>query len=183
MSSYTAGYANLARACRSQRQAVKSRRWSLTKCGASRVKKNKLWAVKAIDRSTRKTVAWVLGNRNTATFRRLYKKVEHLKDRVFYTGDWKAFSDVLPPERHVVGKEHTAAIERGNSSARQRLARFARRAKVACGWGTWLALRCGFGARSLPRLVFVSTGLHYYLYFNEHYPIPYSILMAIPPRD
>ncbi|WP_339040750.1 IS1 family transposase [Candidatus Lariskella endosymbiont of Hedychridium roseum] len=37
-------------------------------------KKNKLWIIKAVDRSTRRTVAWVTGNHDTATFQKLYKK-------------------------------------------------------------------------------------------------------------
>jgi insertion element IS1 protein InsB len=39
-------------------------------------------------------VAWVLGHRDTATFRRLYRKVSHLKNCVFYTDDWDAFSNI-----------------------------------------------------------------------------------------
>ena len=75
-------------------------------------------------------MAWVLGNRDAATFRRLYDKVRHLKGCIFFTDDWKAFSEVLPPGRHVIGKEHTAAIERDNSNTRHHLARFTRRTKV-----------------------------------------------------
>jgi len=42
---------------------------------------------------------------------------------------WGAFSEVLPPERHVVGKAHTVGIERDNSSTRHHLGRFTRRTK------------------------------------------------------
>jgi insertion element IS1 protein InsB len=100
------------------------------KCGISWVQKNKLWIIKAIDRSTRRTVAWVLGGRDSATFRRLYDKVKHLKNCVFYTDDWKAFSEVLPPERHIIGKAHTLDIERDNSNTRHHLGRLTRRTKV-----------------------------------------------------
>jgi len=75
-------------------------------------------------------VAWVLGNRDTATFRRLYKKVKHLTDCIFYSDDWDAFANVLPAERHVVGKAHTTCIERDNSNTRHHLSRFTRRTKV-----------------------------------------------------
>jgi insertion element IS1 protein InsB len=92
--------------------------------------KNKLWVIKALDRRTRRTVAWVLGNRDTATFRRLYDKVKHIKDCIFYTDNWSAFAQVLPPERHVVGKVHTVAIERDNSNTRHHLGRFTRRTKI-----------------------------------------------------
>jgi len=75
-------------------------------------------------------VAWVLGNRDTATFRRLYDKVKHLKECIFYTDKWSVFADVLPPERHIVGKAHTVAIERDNSNTRHHLGRFTRRTKI-----------------------------------------------------
>ena len=72
----------------------------------------------------------MLGARDTATFRRLYAKVRHLTGCVFYTDHWEAFAEILPPERHVVGKEHTAMIERDNSNTRHHLGRFTRRTKV-----------------------------------------------------
>ena len=95
-----------------------------------RSKKKKLWILKAVDRGTRRTVGWVLGNRNTATFRRLYDKVKHLTHCTFYTDAWEVFAKVLPPERHVIGKEHTGCIERDNSNTRHHLGRFTRRTKV-----------------------------------------------------
>ena len=75
-------------------------------------------------------MARVLGNRDTATFKRLYQKVKHLKKCIFYTDQWVVFSNVLPSERHVVGKAHTPCIERDNSNTRHHLARFTRRTKV-----------------------------------------------------
>ena len=54
----------------------------------------------------------------------------HLRKCIFYTDDWKAFREVLPQRRHVIGKEHTVAIERDNSNTRHHLARFTRRTKV-----------------------------------------------------
>jgi len=95
-----------------------------------REEKNKLWVIKAIDRRKRRVVAWVLGGRNTATFKRLYNKVKHLRKCTFYTDDWSAFAKVLPKKRHVIGKAHTTAIERDNSNTRHHLARFTRRTKV-----------------------------------------------------
>jgi len=93
-------------------------------------KKRKLWVIKAIDRNTRRTVAWVLGGRDSATFQRLYDKVKHLTNCVFYTDNWDAFADVLPPERHIIGKKHTIDIEHDNSNTRHHLGRFTRKTKV-----------------------------------------------------
>ena len=93
-------------------------------------KKNKKWIIKALDRATGRTVAWVIGGRDAATFRRLYDKVKHLTQCVFYTDGWETFAKVLPPDRHVIGKAHTVAIERDNSNTRHHLARMTRRTKV-----------------------------------------------------
>ncbi|OYW90275.1 MAG: IS1 transposase [Alishewanella sp. 32-51-5] len=94
------------------------------------VKKNKKWIIKAVDRSTGRTIAWVIGNRDVATFRRLYNKVKHLTECVYYTDDWDAFANVLPKDRHIIGKQHTVAIERDNSNTRHHLGRMTRRTKV-----------------------------------------------------
>jgi IS1 family transposase len=56
--------------------------------------------------------------------------VRHLKRCVLHADAWPAFAEVLPPERHIVGRAHTAAIERDNSNTRHRLAGFTRRTKV-----------------------------------------------------
>ena len=94
-----------------------------------RVKKNKTWIIKAVDRSTGRTVARVIGSRDAATFQRLYDKVKHLTDCIFYTDDWDAFAKVLPTERRVIGKKHTVTIERDNSNTRHHLGRMTRRTK------------------------------------------------------
>jgi insertion element IS1 protein InsB len=60
----------------------------------------------------------------------LYDKVKHLKNCTFYTDGWESFAEVLPQERHVIGKSGTVAIEQNNSNTRHHLARFTRRSKV-----------------------------------------------------
>jgi len=64
------------------------------------------------------------------TFCRLYNKVKHLKDCIFYTDDWAGFVKVLPKDRHVIGKAHTVTVEQNNSNTRHHLGRFTRRTKV-----------------------------------------------------
>ena len=100
------------------------------KCGIFYIKKRKFWVIKAFDRSKNQMIAWVTGSRSAKTFRRLYEKVKHLKNCIFYTDSWDAFSKVLPSSRHIIGKQHTVAIERDNSNVRNDLARFTRRTKV-----------------------------------------------------
>ena len=96
----------------------------------STIKKRKLWIIKAVDRRTGRTIAWVLGGRDAATFQRLYDTLKHLTACIFYTDDGDAFTQVLPKERHISGKAHTHAIERDNSNTRHHLARMTRRTKV-----------------------------------------------------
>ena len=86
--------------------------------------------IKAVEHCTGRTIAWVLGGRDAATFQRLYDKVKHLTNCIFYTDDWEAFAHVLPPERHIIGKAYTHAIERDNSNTRHHLARMTRKTKV-----------------------------------------------------
>jgi len=61
---------------------------------------------------------------------KLYDKVKHLKNCTFFTNNWKAFSVVLPKNRHIIGKKHTAAIERDTSNTRRCLGRMTRRTKI-----------------------------------------------------
>lgn len=72
----------------------------------------------------------MVGHRDTATFTRLYDKIKHLKECRFFTDDGDAFARVLPPDRHILGKLHTIAIEQDNSNTRRHLARMTRRTKV-----------------------------------------------------
>jgi len=83
-----------------------------------------------LDRSKRKTIAWVTGGRDASTFRRLYEKVKHLEGCKYYTDGWDVFAKVLPADQHIVGKSGTVAIERDNSNTRHHLGRMTRRTKV-----------------------------------------------------
>ncbi|WP_021827196.1 IS1 family transposase [Holospora obtusa] len=90
----------------------------------------KLWIIKAVDRSARRTVAWVTGNRDAATFTRLYAKVKHLKNCTFYIDDWDVFSKVLQKNRHSIGKSGTICIEQDHSNTKHHLGRMTRATKV-----------------------------------------------------
>ena len=91
-----------------------------------------------MDRGTKRTIAWVTGGRDVATFQRLYDKIKHLENCLFYTDHWEAFAKVLPKDRHIVGKKHTVTIERDNSNTRHHLARMTRRTKVVSHCETML---------------------------------------------
>jgi len=82
-----------------------------------------------VDRKTIKTISWVTGGRDVATFKQLYRKIKHLKKCKFYTDKWVGFSKILPKKRHFMGKKHTFIIEQNNSNTRHYLARMARKAR------------------------------------------------------
>ena len=64
-----------------------------------KLKKRKFWVIKAFERGIGRTVAWEIGGRDTATFRRLYKKVSQITDNcIFYTDKWDSFAKVLSPK-------------------------------------------------------------------------------------
>ena len=90
-------------------------------------KNNKTWIFKALDRNTKKVVAWVIGKRNIATVKLLYEKLKHIKNCNFYTDSWKAFKEVFPADKHLIGKKFTKAIEGVNTSLRNTCKRLIRR--------------------------------------------------------
>ena len=95
----------------------------------SRRKKTKCWIWKALDRITGRVVAWVVGRRDAATFRRLYAQVKGDK-RTYFTDDWPVYRAVLPEAQHVIGRMETRTVERDNANTRHYSARMARRTKV-----------------------------------------------------
>jgi len=74
-------------------------------------------------------VAWVLGERDDATCRRLLDKVS-LTGKTFVTDDWEGYYRVIPPDQLFTGKDLTFPIEQDNSNVRHYLARFRRRTKI-----------------------------------------------------
>lgn len=93
-------------------------------------KKRKSWVIKAVDSTTNRMVAWVLGKRNQATFKQLYDKVKHLINCTFYTDAREIFAKVLPKSRHIIGKAHTRSIELNGSNTHHHLGSFTRKTKI-----------------------------------------------------
>jgi insertion element IS1 protein InsB len=100
------------------------------RCGILSVEKNKCWLLKAVSRQTGRTLAWVIGGRDVATFKRLYEKVKHLETCEFYTDEWRSFAKVLPQARHKISRRGTVSIEHDNSNTRHHLGRFTPRTKI-----------------------------------------------------
>jgi IS1 family transposase len=86
-------------------------------------KENKLWLWRAIDGQTRRPLAWLLGNRDADTVKKLIDMVDDGKCN-FITDEYAPFFKHIPEDRHYYGKDITFPIEQSNSDIRHWLARF-----------------------------------------------------------
>ncbi len=75
---------------------------------------------------------WQCGGRDRATLRRLLKRLERWRARLYCADGWEAYAELIPAGRLFVGKEETHGIERDHARQRHWLARFRRRSIVAC---------------------------------------------------
>jgi insertion element IS1 protein InsB len=91
-------------------------------------KENKLWLWRAIDGQTRRPLAWLLGNRDADTVKKLIDIVDDGQCN-FITDEYAPFFKHIPEDRHYYGKDITFPIEQSNSDIRHWLARFIRRSK------------------------------------------------------
>lgn len=96
----------------------------------SRRKKGKYWLIYAYCAQTDQILAYSCGSRSAKTVQQLLKKLEGIEIEQFCTDHWKAFSKVLPAQKHLIGKAYTKNIEGVNTSIRARNRRFVR--KTTC---------------------------------------------------
>ena len=86
-------------------------------------KRRKVWLWLAVERASRRIVAWVLGNRGTATCRRLWAALpaRYRRHCWYHTDEWPAYVAVLPPHAHRRDEAgQTNVVEALNCSLRQR---------------------------------------------------------------
>ena len=105
-------------------------------------KKRKVWLWLAVERYTRRIVAWVLGTRGTATARRLWQALPmgYRTGTWYYTDEWGAYRRVLPPGAHrpsAKGSGQTSIVEAINCSLRQKCAVLVRK---TCSFSRSLAM-------------------------------------------
>src|SRR5512144_2963001 len=96
--------------------------WSYVGC-----KDNRRWLWHAIDRETRKVLAYVFGERKDQVFLELKGLLEPFGISRFYTDGWGAYDRNLDPEQHIIGKDNTQRIERKHLTLRTRIKRLARK--------------------------------------------------------
>lgn len=90
-------------------------------------KEQKRWVWYAYAPGMRKILAFHIGKRNKSACKALFKKLEPVQAKRFSTDDFKAYGQVIPPEKHQVGKAYTTHIERLNRDFRTHLKRLTRR--------------------------------------------------------
>jgi insertion element IS1 protein InsB len=90
-------------------------------------KENQRWLWHAIDHSTGKILAYVLGDHSDNMFLKLKQLLEPFGISKFYTYGWGAYQRKLAPDQHQVGKANTQKIERKHLTLRTRIKRLARK--------------------------------------------------------
>ena len=68
-----------------------------------------------ISAKDREILAFTMGKRNSKIVYNLWMKLKQIDIDFFLTDNWQAFKVVLPPEKHIVGKTFTKAIEGVNT--------------------------------------------------------------------
>ena len=99
------------------------------RCGTIR-KKNKLWIWKAFCRDTGELIAWQCGDRDKTTLKKLLKRLENWKVKIYYTDDWQPYKSLIPAELLVQTKAETHGIERNNCQMRHWFGRFKRKSII-----------------------------------------------------
>jgi insertion element IS1 protein InsB len=90
-------------------------------------KQGKRWVWYAYCYDTKKILAFQIGKRNDATCKKLFKKLDHLTIKHYYTDDWKCYKKYIPAEKYTISKAKTQKIERQNLNFRTHIKRLARK--------------------------------------------------------
>ena len=90
-------------------------------------RKKKVWIIYAYDAETDEIIAVTAGKRSKKQVKDLFKRLEGITIDWFCTDNWKVFKQVLPYDKHLIGKQFTKAIEGVNTSLRNSCKRVNRR--------------------------------------------------------
>ncbi len=90
----------------------------------------KYWLIYAYCPQTDEILAYSCGSRSAKTVQQLLNQLKAVEIQEYCTDHWKAFTKVLPPEKHKIGKAYTKQIEGVNTCIRARNRRLVR--KTTC---------------------------------------------------
>ncbi len=93
-------------------------------------KQQPVWLWFALERTTRRILGWVVGDRSQETAFKLWDALpltyEQRLKATFCTDEWDAYNEPLLGTHRLIGKAFTTHIERFNNTLRQRLGRLVR---------------------------------------------------------
>lgn len=75
-----------------------------------------MWILYAYCAQTNEILALTMGKRSKKTVKDLFKRMKGIEVHFWRIDAWKAFKEVFPVDRHLVGKKFTKAIEGVNTS-------------------------------------------------------------------
>jgi len=90
-------------------------------------KVKKVWIIYAYDAESKEILAITAGKRSGKQVRDLMKRLGDIEVDFWCTDLWKSFSEVLPEDKHLKGKQFTKAIEGVNTALRNSCRRIHRR--------------------------------------------------------
>ncbi len=90
-------------------------------------KKQQRWLWYAIDKVTKKVLAFVFGSRKDEMCLKLMALLSLFNINKYHTDSWQAYYNCIPKEKHIVGKKHTQNIERNNLTLRTNIKRLNRK--------------------------------------------------------
>ena len=105
-------------------------------------KRNKAWIWVAFDPHHRQVIAFHIGRRGSRDAKLFWKKIPRRLRRQCYfeTDEWRAYQNVLPPNRHYIGKDQTYHVEGLWSAVRARVSRLVRKSlSFSKNWDKHLA--------------------------------------------
>ena len=79
-----------------------------------------------MSRKTKELVGFFVGERSFSSFAKLCENISHI-DAKFYATDKFSAYNIIPKDKHLIGKSHTYTVERMNRLLRHYLARFSRK--------------------------------------------------------
>lgn len=90
-------------------------------------KKSAIWLWWAVDRTAKRVLGWVLGDRDTPAAQALGAQIPRSPSITYATDEYKCYNHIFNPEQHLKGKAHTYTIESMNNRLRCYLARLRRK--------------------------------------------------------
>ena len=92
-------------------------------------KQNKAWIWVIYEPDSQQVLAFHIGDRSNRSARKLWEKVpDEMKQYCYFETDyWEAYQMIIPPDRHIVGKEFTFLIEGFFTGVRNRVSRLVRK--------------------------------------------------------